>query len=199
MITVGLTGVLASGKTETAKLFQKHGAKIFDADKAAKRLLQKGRPLQKAVVTIFGRRFLRKDGELDRKKLAAYVFARPRELKKLNILIHPGVIFESLQFVRRRHRQEGVLVLDVPLLFESKMERLVDFTVVVSSPQRKIFSRAAERGLSPALTRKILSAQWPLRKKEKAADFVIRNDGDLSQLRREVRRVFGEITHRNDN
>ena len=198
MITVGLTGVLASGKTETVKLFQKHGAKIFDADKAAKRLLQKGRPLQKAVVKIFGRRFLQKNGELDRKKLAAYVFGRPMELKKLNILTHPGVIFEILQFVKRHRRQEGLLVLDVPLLFESKMEKLVDFTVVVSSPKRKIFSRAARRGLSPALTRKILSAQWPLRKKEKTADFVIRNEGNLNDLKREVRRVFEEITHINE-
>lgn len=196
MISVGLTGVLASGKTEAARLFAKLGAKTFDADLAAKRLIRKGQPLQRAAVKVFGRQFLKSNGELDRKKLAQYVFGRPRELKKLNILIHPGVIFESLCFVRQYRHRKVLIVLDVPLLFESRMENLVDFTVVVRSTKRRIFARAAARGLSPALTRKILSAQWPMERKAKAADFVIENDGDLRKLRSEVSRVYRQIIGR---
>ena len=83
--------------------------------------------------------------------------------------------------------------MDVPLLFESKMENLADRTLVVSSKKEKMIERAAKNGIPGSLARKILSTQWPLGKKEKLADYVIHNNGALRDLEREVLKVMREL------
>lgn len=186
MIVVGVTGSLASGKSEVVGLFKKRGAQVFDADNAAKKAVQKGKPAYKAIIKILGKGFLKKSGELDRKKLAWHVFSHPNDLKKLNILIHPAVIFECFKMIEQFKRKKGLLVLDVPLLFESKMEGLADHTVVVYSKKEKMIGRAKKRGLPEDLAKKILSAQWPLEKKKKLADFLIENNGSLADLEKQV-------------
>ena len=132
MIIIGVTGSFSSGKSQTVLIFKRIGAKVFDADKAAKRVVRKGTPVARAVIKLFGRRFLKKNKELDRKKLADHVFSHPRDLRKLNILIHPAVIVECFKTIEHFRDRKGLLVLDVPLLFESNMRRLADYTVVVS-------------------------------------------------------------------
>ncbi|MBI4432640.1 MAG: dephospho-CoA kinase [Candidatus Omnitrophica bacterium] len=196
MTVVGVTGSLSSGKTQVVRFFQKLGAEIFDADEAARAALKKGRPAYRAVVQIFGKQFLKSSGEIDRKKLAGRVFARPDDLKKLNILIHPGVIFECLEVIEKFRDKPGMLVLDVPLLFESKMEELADVTVVVSASTRRLIERSREKGISPALAGKIISTQWPLQRKKRLADFVIENDGTLKDLEEKVKEVFKKINTR---
>ncbi len=193
MIVVGVTGNLASGKSEVAMILKKRGAKIFDADLAARNVVQVGKPVYRAIVKIFGKAYLKKDRALDRKKLAERVFLHPSELKKLNILIHPGVIFECFQMIERYKDKKGVLVLDVPLLFESKMENLADYTIVIDSSRSKIFKRAKKKGLPENLVKKILSAQWPVSKKSKHADFVITNNGTAKQLEKKVWEVMDKI------
>ena len=193
MIVIGLTGNLASGKSEAAGIFKRFGAVIFDADTAAKEVVQKGKPVYRAILKIFGRDYLKKSGELDRKKLAWHVFSHPGDLKKLNILIHPGVIVECFKEIERLKNKKGILVLDAPLLFESKMENLADFTVVVSSSTKNTLKRARKKGLPLDLTRKILSTQWPLKRKEKLADFVIQNNGSRKNLERQVLEVVNKI------
>lgn len=83
--------------------------------------------------------------------------------------------------------------MDVPLLFESKMEDLADVTLVVSSPREKMIARAAKNGMPESLARKILSTQWPLGKKEKLADYVIHNNGTHKDFEKEVLRVMREL------
>ena len=193
MTVVGITGSFSSGKTQTALIFKRVGAKIFDADKAARQVVRKGTPIYKAIVKLFGWDFLKKNKELDRKKLADHVFSHPRDLKKLNILIHPGVIVECFKRIERFRDRKGLLVLDVPLLFESKMERLADYTVVVSASKATILKRARRKGIPGSLANKILSTQWSLKRKEHFADFVIRNDGSVKQLEKQVRGVLERI------
>ncbi|MBI2095114.1 MAG: dephospho-CoA kinase [Candidatus Omnitrophica bacterium] len=193
MIVIGLTGSFASGKTQAADFFKKHGAKVFDADTAARRALRRGTAAYRAVLKMFGRDFLKRGGDLDRRKLARHVFDRPRDLKKLNILIHPGVIVESLQTIERFRRSEGVLVLDAPLLFEARMENLADYTVVVRASSGKIFGHAKKRGIDRSLAEKILSSQWPIEKKARRADFVIDNDGSPADLEKKVLEILQTI------
>ena len=193
MITVGLTGNLASGKSEAAKYFKKKGAHVVDADGIARELTLKGKPLFKAIVKIFGKEFTEKGGQLDRKKLARHVFSHPKELKKLNVLVHPGVIVEIYKEIEMMRSKKGLLILDVPLLFESKMEKLADFTVVVKASEASMLSRASRRGIPSELARQILAAQWPMMKKARLADFVIDNNGTSEELAEHVNRVTADI------
>ena len=196
MIIVGLTGNLASGKSEAAAIFKKKGAYVIDADKVAREVTQKNASIRRAIAKTFGREFLLKNGQLDRRKLAWHVFSHPKDLKKLNVLVHPSAIIEAMKQIEKLRAKKGILILDVPLLFESKMDKLADYTVVVSSSESNMMSRASRRGIPSALARKILAAQWPVMKKARMADFVISNDGTLEHLEKDVERVKQEILKR---
>lgn len=196
MIVVGITGSLAAGKTQVTDLFRKMGAKTFDADASAKKAVTKGSPVYKAVVKIFGKAFLRPDGTLDRAKLAERAFSHPKDLKKLNILIHPQVILDGLEAIDAVKGKDGILALDVPLLFESKMDNLADFTVLVRTKRGTTLARAGRRGLPKKLARKILATQWSPEKKAKLADFVVENDGDVKELEKKVSKLVKDIKAR---
>lgn len=193
MIVVGVTGNLASGKSCVAKLFQKMGATVIDADAIARKLIRKGKPIHKALKKVFGEKFLTRSGEIDRRKLAWHVYTHPRELRKLNILTHPGVILEVYKSIEKAKNKRGLLVLDVPLLFESRMEKLADVTVVVRSSEREMFWRALRRGVPKTLAKKILAAQWPQGRKARLADFIIENNGSLAELEVKAKKVYAEI------
>lgn len=193
MIVVGVTGSLASGKSEVARIFKNHGALVFDADESARKEIQKGTFVYQAILKIFGKSFLGKNGQIDRKKLAEHVFAHPRDLKKLNILIHPGVIFDCIRATKQADHKKPFFVMDVPLLFESRMQGLADVTIVVSCGCEWMLRRAAKKGISQELARKILLSQWPLAKKERRADFVIENNGSLKDLEKKVEEVIKQI------
>lgn len=192
-LVVGITGSLGSGKTEVARLLKAKGARVFDADLAARKALRKGEPAYQAVVKLFGRSFLKENGDIDRKKLAARVFSDPKELRQLNTLIHPGVIFDCLGQISRLRREGGVLALDVPLLFESRMDCLADLVVVVTAPEALVIRRAVRNGLAAPLVRRILASQWPAAKKAKRADIVIRNTGSLAELKKKVSELWLHI------
>ena len=145
MIVVGITGNFSSGKSAVTAVFKKLGAKVFDADLAAKHVVRKGTGLHRAIIQIFGKEYEDKKGDLDRKKLAQRVFSEPKDLRKLNILIHPEVIFEAMKMKKNLQHKKGILVFDVPLLYETKMERLADLVVVVNAARGTMISRAAKK------------------------------------------------------
>lgn len=193
MIVIGVTGSLASGKSATVKILKKLGSKVFDADFSARQIVRKGTPTYQAIVKLFGKEFLGPNKELDRAKLAHHVFSNPKDLKKLNILIHPQVIFDCLGFIEKYRQSDAILVLDVPLLFESRMGNLADYTIVIASSQKKTLDRAKNKGVNEDLARKILSTQWPVEKKKKMADFFIENNGTLKDLENKIKQVLKTI------
>ena len=193
MIVVGITGSFSSGKSAVTAIFKKAGAKVFDADLAAKQVVRKGTALHRAIVQIFGKEYLDQRGEINRRKLALRVFSEPKDLKKLNILIHPEVIFEAMKMKKDLQAKKGILVLDVPLLYETKMEKLADLVVVVNAARGAMISRAAKKGVGSALSKKILATQWPLERKVRRADFVIENDGNLKELKAKAQQIYQQI------
>ncbi|MEI8345818.1 MAG: dephospho-CoA kinase [Candidatus Omnitrophota bacterium] len=194
MKLIGLTGSLASGKTTAAGFFRKCGCAVFDADEAARRMLDKDMPGYRQFCRQFSRAYLTDDGSVDRVKVAKDVFRRPALRRQLNRILHPPVMRRAKAFaaICRKLRLPAA-VLDVPLLFESGMDRLADRTVVISAHPRHLYARARRRGMSVALAKKIMKTQWSDARKRSRADFVVPNNGTPKQMQKLIKEVFQAI------
>lgn len=191
-LVIGLTGGFASGKSTVAAILAKKGARVLDADQIARQALERGKPEYRKVTRWLGaENVLNAKGEIDRIKLAALVFKRPAARKKLENILHPAV-FRAFKRAMREHKK-GVLVLEVPLLFETGYERAVDLTVMVASSQKEQARRAAKRsGMSREQALARMRAQWPQKVKRARADCVIENNAGLAALKKKTE-LFWEI------
>ncbi len=192
MFIIGLTGGLGTGKTTVASLFSKKGAKVLDADKMAHRLMEKEGTCFDRILKYFGGDILTK-GCIDRKKLSGIVFNNATGLKKLEKIIHPEVIKEMKKEISRYERKKNVktLVLDVPLLFESGLQKYVDVTVVVKAGQDKQIQRTTKRlALTRRETLRRIHAQMPMREKLFLSDIVIDNSGSINRTKKQVEEIF---------
>lgn len=185
---IGLTGNIGSGKSTVAKLLAARGAALIDADALAKAATRDPQVL-KQIGQALGSDLI-VDGALDRQRTAARVFGDAEARATLNGIIHPWVRRESERRVRELSCQAdppAVIVMDIPLLYEGGLERLVDAVVVVSAPWPQRLARVCARsGLSEAEVLARERAQLPLAEKVARADFVIDNSGSLAQLEAQV-------------
>ena len=173
MKVIGLTGSIGMGKTTAAGLFRRRGVPVYDADRAVHKLSEKGGRAVPAIAKAFPG--VVKDGAVDRKALGAQVFKNAAALKKLESILHPLVAEERQAFLRRnRARRKPVVVLDIPLLFETGNDALADHIVVVSAPAFLQTARVMKRpGMSAEKLAGILSHQMPDFEKRRRADLVI--------------------------
>ena len=196
-LVVGLTGGIAAGKTLALEEFSRLGAATVSSDRLAHELSRKGMPAYRRILGAFGKRVLRPDGELDRRKLAGLVFASPARRRRLERLTHPLILREIFRRVSRAGR--GVVVVDVPLLFEGGHESRFDLTLLVSSSRRTRLARVTARdGLSLRAALKRFSAQMPAAEKERRADVVVHNDGSRGEFLRRIKscqQAFALIQH----
>jgi dephospho-CoA kinase len=193
MLIVGLTGGVASGKTTVSQVLEEEGAYIIDADQMARELVRPHTPAWKEVVKAFGKGILHKDGSIDRKKLAAIVFADLGQRKLLNQILHPRIRKEMGRRTKEIGRKDpdAVVVVDAPLLVELGEHRKMDKVIVVISTQTQQIERLKKRdGIGREAALKIFSAQMPVEEKARLADFVIRNEGSLQETRKKTREVF---------
>lgn len=182
---MGLTGGLASGKSSALREFARRGAAVVDLDAIAREQARPGKPGHRAITRAFGRGVLGPDGVVDRARLGARVFRSPAARRRLENATHPHILREM---GRRVKRAKGVVIVDVPLLFEKNLQGRFDATLAVTCPPAAQIRRAARRdGLAPAEIRRRLKAQWPMARKAAAADAVLANDGTLSRLKAQVR------------
>ncbi len=189
-LVVGLTGGIGSGKSTVLSLLRERGIAAADADVIVHGALRPGRAGHRRVLALFGPAVRRADGSLDRAAMARVVFRNPDIRKKLEAILHPIVVREFRRRIAAHRR--GLLVLDVPLLFETGLDRLVDRTVVVWAPERTCLSRLASSGrLTRAQARRRMAAQMPLAEKRRRAHFLLDNSRTLSVLGRGVDRLFG--------
>ncbi len=196
MRLVGLTGGIATGKTTFAAALRDLGAPVVDADQLARAAVAKGSPGLAAVVAEFGAGVLSPDGELDRRRMAARVFADPAARARLEAIVHPAVraLFRE-ELARLAAAGHAVAVYDVPLLFEAGLDREVDLAVVVWAPREAQIARLAERdGLGRVEAEARLAAQLPIDDKAARADAVVVNDGDPAALRSKARRLLADVT-----
>jgi len=192
---VGLTGGIASGKSTVSNLFRKYGIEIVDADKVAKEASEKKESIEK-ISNIFGKDILDSDGKIVREKLREKAFKNRELLQELNKIIHPQVM-EYFKRKKEENSKDEILIFDIPLLYETKMEYLCDKIIVVGVDVQKQIRRVVARdGSSEELAKKIIFNQMPLDEKIKKADIVIMNDGTLDELEAKVMKIYRELKER---
>lgn len=185
MIVLGLTGSIGMGKTTAAEVFERLGVPVFDADAEVHRLLSKGGAAVDEVEAVFPG--VVHDGEVNREALGKRVFGDRDALKELEGILHPKVRASRARFLRTaRSRGETLVVLDIPLLFETGGEKQCDYICVVSAPWFVQQDRVLRRpGMTSEKLAGILSRQMPDAEKRRRADFVIpTGNGKRYALRR---------------
>ena len=196
MLIVGLTGGVASGKTAVSQVLREEGAYIIDADQIARELVQPHKPAWNEIIRAFGKEILQEDGSVDRKELADKIFADPEQRKVLNQILHPRIKEEIARRAREigQKNPEAIVVIDAPLLVELGMHHKVDRLIVVTSTQTQQMERLKKRdGRSPEEALRLLSSQMPVEEKEKLADFVVRNEGSLEEMKKGAKEVFKKL------
>jgi dephospho-CoA kinase len=191
-IILGLTGSFGSGKTTVAAMLRSCGAEIIDADRIAHRCYRPASIAYKRIVALFGRDILRRDKRIDRKKLGSKVFSDKGLLKKLNAVVHPQV--KSIIRAKIKRAKKRVVVIDAPLLIETGLQEIVNKLIVVkiNSPQQ--LKRLIKReSLSRTRILERVSAQWPLQRKVRLADFIIDNNGTKRETMKQTEKIWKKI------
>ena len=172
MIVIGLTGGIATGKSTTAKMIMDRGIPLHDADATVHKLMAAGGPATGLVANLFGADMLTAGGAVDRRRLGRVVFADTALRKQLEAVIHPLVAADRDAFLEeQRLAGAPVVVLDIPLLFETGAEALCDFVILCSAPDEVQRQRAMARdGMTKARLDAILASQMPLAEKRARAD-----------------------------
>ena len=188
MITIALTGSIGMGKSTVARMFERAGVPVFDAD-AAVRLLQGPGG---ALVGKIEERFPGTTGPqgVDRERLAERVLADSDELAALEAIVHPAVHHQRTRFIVE-HGDRPALLFDIPLLFETGGAEAFEKVIVVSAPAEVQRRRVLDRpGMTEAKLQAILARQMPDEAKRERADFVVDTSGDLSTTEGQVERIL---------
>ena len=191
MITVGLTGSIGMGKSTTAAMFRDAGVPVYDADAAVHDLYDAGG----AAVGPVGEAFPVKDGRVDREALRQAVLGQPEALKRLNAIVHPLVGRDRVAFFQKAEADRAdLVVLDIPLLFETGGHAHVDAIVVVSAPAEMQRERVLARpGMSPERLDAILSQQLADPEKQARAHFVVDTSRGLEPARAQVAEIIAAL------
>ena len=192
MLVVGLTGSIGTGKSEATRILQELGAGVINADQVGHEAYTPHTESWNEVLDAFGRDILQPNGEIDRSKLGAIVFADSDQMTKLNGIMHPrmaGMVAEKIDQMRSHGIQ--VAVVEAALLFEAGWETLVDEVWTTDSPLESVFQRLMSRnGLNEEEVRKRLSSQMDIQERLNRSDVVVDNSGGVAALEETVRSLW---------
>lgn len=196
MVTIGVTGIMGSGKSMVAGMFELLGAKKIDADEIVHNLLCPGTGSYDSIVRLFGEGVLREDGSIDRARLAGKIFGdEPDNLRLLNAVLHP----ETIKKIEERilcYRKAGApaVIVDAPLLIETGLHESLDYTIVVRSTAEKAVERISGGGRFNAEDfASRMKFQLSGDEKEKHADFIIDNNGPYEATNAQVRELWKKM------
>ena len=192
---IALTGGIATGKSYVAGRFREAGVPIVDADLLAREVVLPGTPALSAIRKRFGPDAVRRDGTMDRVRVAQIVFKDKRARLDLEAIVHPAVIKAIGDFFNTLPKRTPFAVADVPLLFETNREKQFQSVIVVACPREMQLARIMERNkLSKEDAERRLSAQWPIEKKIEKASYVIRTDGTFDDTNAQVDALIASLT-----
>ncbi len=197
-VLVGLTGSIGMGKSTTARLFNQEGCPVWDADAAVHRLYAPGGAAVAPLAEVFPEAV--DEGGISRARLKSIITADPSALARIESIVHPLVARDRANFVQNHRtnltdltQSNPILVLDIPLLFETGADKGMDYTVVVSAPAEVQRTRVLERGtMTPEQFENIMQKQMPDAEKRARADYVITTD-TLESARAQVQSVLRDI------
>ena len=194
-LLIGIVGGIASGKSTVAAEFGKLGCAVIDADAIVHELLREGR-VRDELAHLFGSGIINACGELDRKRLAAIVFADAERLSALNKVMHPRVLQRTEQLIAQYNAETytKAIILDMPLLVEVGWADRCDRVVFVDCDRKRRVERARHKGLLDTTEIEIReNSQISLDKKAKLADNIVDNNSDFSALVRQIKEIFSDI------
>ena len=193
---VGLTGSIGMGKSETAKMFARLGVPVYDADAAVHALYERGGAAVARIAEVFPSSV--KNGRVDRGELARQLGAATSAFARLEAIVHPLAADAEHSFVEEaKAKGAELVVLDIPLLFETGTQARVDAVVVVSAPQGVQHARVlAREGMTQERLDGILARQMPDAEKRAQADFVVETDKGLDHAFEQVKRIVAELSER---
>lgn len=196
MIVIGLTGGIASGKSTVSKELARLGIAIHDADVVSRKVVAKGSEGLKQIEETFGSDYLTEEGELNRPKMAELVFHDNDARQKLNHIVHTAVRQDRAKFLEE-HKNDKVVVLDVPLLIENGLYKNVDKVWLVMVSEAEQIKRAMFRdNATEEQVKARIKAQMSFEEKKKYADLIIDNSGSMEEtiafVQKELAKLLGE-------
>ena len=192
MLKAGLTGGLATGKSFVGRALAERGCYLIKADDIGREVMAPGGEAFDAIVGEFGAEVLALDGSIDRKRLAAEVFADPRRLEVLNGIVHPPVIRREDRLIEEigARNPRAIIVCEAAVMIEAASYRRMDKLVLTVCREEQQLERALERGLSREEALARIRRQMPLEDKRRFADYVIDTSGTESETLRQVEGVY---------
>ncbi len=189
-LVLGITGCFGTGKSKVAGLLRNQGFFVLDADRIAHETLQATNPVFKKICENFPKAVFH--GFLERRKLAEIVFQDPKQLKRLEKLIHPYVLKRLLEEIRKTKKKQ--IAIEVPLLFEAGFQKICDYVLTVFADTAQADQRLLHQGWTKTEIRRRRAEQWPIQKKMAQSDFVINNSGTQYETRKQVRALLKKLT-----
>jgi dephospho-CoA kinase len=197
VLLIGLTGGIGSGKSTVARLLERRGAVVIDADQLAREAVAKGTPGFGLVVEAFGPDVVTPDGDLDRSALAARIFSDPQQRSALEAIVHPEVARRFSDHVDAYRATDRIVVYVTPLLVELGLAPAFDAVIVVmASPHLRVSRVASGRSLLPDEVRRRMATQATDEQRAEVADVLIDNDGSLAELEPQVDRLWSDLMAR---
>lgn len=191
-LIVGLTGGIASGKSTVANLIRSKGYTIIDADVEARLAVERGEPAYNEIVAFFGKEILLDDQQINRAKLGEIIFNDEEKRQKLNSIVHPDVRRRMLNKREEAiHKGEKLIIMDIPLLFESKLTGMVEKVLLVYVDEQTQLQRLMERNQfteEEALAR--IRSQMPLKDKVPLSDAIINNNGSIEETEARLNQIL---------
>jgi len=194
MLIVGLTGGIASGKSLVGKELLRMGAETINCDEIVQGIYEK-KEVRRKLISEFGGEIASERGIINRRRLAEIVFSDSEKLKKLNSLIHPLVFDEVKERAEKLKERnfEGIVVVEIPLLFESGMQEFFDRTITISSPKEKRLERLISQNFSKEEAEARINSQMSDEERIKMADYAIDNDKGPEKLITETRNLYKKL------
>lgn len=198
MLVIGLTGGIGSGKSTVADMFAGLGVPIIDMDRIARQTVEPGQPALEQITQMFGKDLIGPDGQLNRQRLSTIIFDSAEKRHQLEAILHPIIRKETEQQLAMLEAPYCIVV--IPLLLESGLHSLIDRILVVDAPESVQITRTMQRdNISATQAEKILATQVDRQSRLSAADDIINNSGELSELRHQVEHLDQQYRAQSEN